>query len=314
MIKLYQTSLDGETKKVDKIEKGIWISLYNPTESEIKKVCDEVKINDDFIKYALDNEEQARIDVDEDDETILFIIDTPVIEEDQKGKIYTTMPMGIIFVRDDYIITVATKDNEIIKNLEKESKKLVTYKKSRILLQILYNNSELFLNTLKKVNKESEIAEHILQTSMKNEEVIHMLNLEKSLVYLTTSLKANELVMEKTMRGKTVKLYEEDEDILEDAIIENRQAIEMSQIYSNILGTTMEAYASIISNNLNVVMKILTSITIIIAIPTLIASFWGMNVPVPFQDNQFGFIIMIIISALLAIFATVCLKKKNMLS
>ncbi|MGN1327206.1 MAG: CorA family divalent cation transporter, partial [Clostridia bacterium] len=165
MIKLYQTSLNEETKKVDKIEKGVWISLSEPTDDEIKKVCEEVGINDDFIKYALDNEEKARIDVDEDDKTVLFIIDTPIIEEDQKGKIYTTMPMGIIFVRDDYIITVATKENDIIKNLEKESKKIVTYKKSRILLQILYNNSELFLNTLKKVNKESEIAEHILQTS-----------------------------------------------------------------------------------------------------------------------------------------------------
>jgi magnesium transporter len=149
---------------------------------------------------------------------------------------------------------------------------------------------------------------------MKNEEVLHMLNLEKSLVYLTTSLKANELVMEKTMRGKIIKLYDEDEDILEDAIIENKQAIEMSGIYSNILGTTMEAYASIISNNLNTVMKILTSITIIIAIPTLIASFWGMNVPVPFQNNQYGFVIMILISIVLGIFAWIWLKKKNMMN
>ena len=141
-----------------------------------------------------------------------------------------------------------------------------------------------------------------------------MLNLEKSLVYLTTSLKANELVMEKTMRGKTIKLYEEDEDILEDAIIENKQAIEMSQIYSNILATTMEASASIISNNLNTVMKILTSITIVIAIPTLIASFWGMNVPVPFQNNPFGFFITIIISVLLGVSASLLLKKSNMLS
>lgn len=314
MIKIYQTTINGDTTEVETIEKGAWINIYNPTNEEIEQVCEYVRINEDFIKYALDNEEKARIDIDEDDETVLFIIDTPVIEEDEKGKIYTTMPMGVIFVRDDYIITVSIKENDIIKNLEKEKRKIATYKKSRILLQILYNNSELFLNTLKKVNNESEIAEHVLQTSMKNEEVIHMLNLEKSLVYLTTSLKSNELVMEKTMRGKTIKLYEEDEDILEDAIIENRQAIEMSQIYSNILGTTMEAYASIISNNLNVVMKILTSITIIIAIPTLIASFWGMNVPVPFQENHFGFLIMIIISVLLAIFATVWLKKKNMLN
>lgn len=314
MVKFYKTTEKGETTQVNKLEKGVWINMCSPTNEEIEDICSKIQISEDFIKYALDSEEQARIDVDEDENTVLFIIDTPVIEEDEKGKIYTTMPMGVIVVRDDYIITVSLKENEIIKSVEKDTKKIVTYKKSRILLQILYNNSVSFLDTLKKVNKESEIAEHILQRSMKNEEVIHMLNLEKSLVYLTTSLKTNELVMEKTMRGKIIKLYEEDEDLLEDAIIENRQAIEMSQIYSNILGTTMEAYASIISNNLNVVMKILTSITIIIAIPTLIASFWGMNVPVPFQNNQLGFLIMIVISALLAVVATLWLRKKNMLS
>lgn len=314
MIKCYKSITEEETVEVDKIEKGVWVNMYNPTEKEIQQVCSEAKIKDDFIKYALDNEEKARIDIDEDDKAILFIIDTPVIEENETAKIYTTMPMGVIFVRDDIIITVSIKENNIIKNLIKERRKIVTYKKSRILLQILYNNAEAFLNSLKKVNKESEIAEHTLQQSMKNEEVLHMLNLEKSLVYLTTSLKANELVMEKTMRGKTIKLYEEDEDILEDAIIENKQAIEMSQIYSNILATTMEASASIISNNLNTVMKILTSITIVIAIPTLIASFWGMNVPVPFQNNQFGFFITIIISVLLGVSASLLLKKSNMLS
>ncbi len=314
MIKCYKSITEEETVEVDKIEKGVWVNMYNPTEKEIQQVCSEAKIKDDFIKYALDNEEKARIDIDEDDKAILFIIDTPVIEENETAKIYTTMPMGVIFVRDDIIITVSIKENNIIKNLIKERRKIVTYKKSRILLQILYNNAEAFLNSLKKVNKESEIAEHTLQQSMKNEEVLHMLNLEKSLVYLTTSLKANELVMEKTMRGKTIKLYEEDEDILEDAIIENKQAIEMSQIYSNILATTMEASASIISNNLNTVMKILTSITIVIAIPTLIASFWGMNVPVPFQNNPFGFFITIIISVLLGVSASLLLKKSNMLS
>ena len=149
---------------------------------------------------------------------------------------------------------------------------------------------------------------------MKNKEVLHILDLEKSLVYLATALKSNELVMEKTMRGKIIKLYEEDEDLLEDAIIENKQAIEMSQIYSNILNTTMEAYASIISNNLNRVMKILTSITIIIAIPTLIASFWGMNVPVPFENNSSGFLLMILVSLILTIIATLWLKKNDMLN
>ena len=148
---------------------------------------------------------------------------------------------------------------------------------------------------------------------MQNKELLKLLSLEKSLVYFTTSLKSNEIVMEKTLRGKIVKLYEEDEEILEDAITENRQAIEMAQIYSNILNGTMDAYASIISNNLNGVMKFLTSITIILAVPTMISSFWGMNVNLPFQDSKLGFVIMIAISAILTLVVTWWLKKKDML-
>ena len=148
---------------------------------------------------------------------------------------------------------------------------------------------------------------------MKNKELLKLLSLEKGLVYFTTSLKSNELVMEKTMRGKIVKLYEEDEEILEDAIIENRQAIEMAQIYRDILNGTMDAYASIISNNLNGVMKFLTSITIILAVPTMISSFWGMNVELPFQHNSMGFVIMVFIAVITTMLVTWWLNKKDML-
>lgn len=319
MVEIFKTDIKtNATTKINKISKGVLINMSNPTEDEIDYVCKNTKIKEDFIRYALDYEEKARIDKEDEDGTVLYIIDTPAIEKEHDSTIYSTMPMGVIIVRDDYIITVSIKANKIIKNIENKiqinTKELYTYKKSRILLQILYNNAELFLDILKKINKETEVAEHVLKTSMKNKEVLQMLNLEKSLVYLTTSLKSNELVMEKTMRGKVVKLYEEDQDLLEDTIIENRQAIEMSQIYSNILGSTMEAYASIISNNVNGVMKVLTSITVIIAIPTLVASFWGMNVPVPFQNNSLGFAMTIGISILLAIIATIWLKKKDMLN
>ena len=160
------------------------------------------------------------------------------------------------------------------------------------------------MTTLKQINKETEIAEYILKNSMKNKELLKLLSLEKGLVYFTTSLKSNELVMEKTLKGKIIKLYDADEDILEDAIIENRQAIEMAKIYSDILNGTMEAYASIISNNLNTVMKTLTSITIVLAVPTMISSFWGMNVQIPFQNSPFGFVIMIFISVVLTLLVT----------
>ena len=177
---------------------------------------------------------------------------------------------------------------------------MYTYKKTRFLLQILYLNASYYLNDLKRINKEAENTVKTLQKSMKNKELLQLLNLENSLVYITTSLKANELVMEKTARGKVLKSYEEDDEILEDAIIENRQAIEMGKIYREVLNGTMDAYASIISNNLNVVMKFLASITIVLSLPTLIASIWGMNVPLPFQNLKYGFAIIIGISAIIS--------------
>lgn len=315
MLEMYKTDLEtNKTEQTIKYEKGNWINMVAPNDDEITEVCKKLKISEDFIRYALDNEEKARIDIEEDDNTILFIVDIPTREKEGDSLIYTTMPIGVIFVRDDYLITVSIKENSIIQNMMKNNmKNIITYKKSRFLLQLLYENSSMYLNLLKKINKETEIAESILKNSMKNRALLKLLNLEKSLVYFTTSLKSNEVVMEKTMRGKIIKLYEEDEDILEDAIIENKQAIEMAKIYSDILNGTMDAYASIISNNLNRVMKFLTSITIILSIPTMIASFWGMNVPVPMQNNPYGFVILIGFSIIISVIATLWLNKRDML-
>ena len=314
MLKIYNTNL--ETNKIEEIkefQKGSWISLVSPSEAEIKKVCESLNIQEDFIRDALDFEEKARIDKEDDDDTTLFVVDVPIIEKNEENEIFSTMPLGMIVVRDDFFITVCLRKNKIIEDFEKRKvKDFQTYKKSKLIFQILYLNSSYYLSYLKQINKETEIAEYILKNSMKNKELLKLLSLEKSLVYFTTSLKSNELVMEKTMRGKIIKLYEEDEDILEDAITENRQAIEMAKIYSDILNGTMDAYASIISNNLNGVMKFLTSITIVLAIPTMISSFWGMNVELPFQMNKFGFPIMLIISIILTLFVTWWLKKKDM--
>ena len=314
MIKVYNSNLEtNQLKTFEKIDKGCWINMLNPTEEEIKKVCKAVKIKEDFIRYSLDYEEKARIDEEDEDGTILFIVDVPIIEKEKESEIYTTMPLGMIVVRDEYFITVSLKRNRIIDNFEKNRVKgFSTYKKSRFLFQIMLTNASYYLTYLKQINKETEIAESTLKTSMKNRELLKLLSLEKSLVYFTTSLKSNELVMEKTLRGKILKLYEEDEDILEDAIIENKQAIEMSKIYSDILNGTMDAYASIISNNLNGVMKFLTSITIVLAVPTMISSFWGMNVELPFQHNIAGFGIMIIIAGVLTLFVGLWLKRKDM--
>ena len=315
MFKMYKTDVETNvTEETKEFNRGNWINMVSPSEEEIKHVCESINIEENFIRYALDPEEKARIDVEDDDNTILFIIDTPIMEIESGAKVYSTTPIGVIFVRDDYIITVSLNKNPILEDLvKKKMKTIITYKKSRMLLQLFYSNSEMFLYLLKKLNKETEIAENVLKNSMKNKELLKLLSLEKGLVYFTTSLKSNEVVMEKTMRGSLIKLYDEDEDILEDAIIENKQAIEMAKIYRDILTGTMDAYASIISNNLNGVMKYLTSITIILAIPTMIASYWGMNVPMPLQNNPFGFVIIVLFSLLIGVIASLWLKRKGML-
>ena len=313
MIKIYNTNI--ETDKLEetiRISIGVWINLLNPSDSEIKRVCSEINIEEDFIRYPLDYDEQARIDVEDD--AILFVIDVPIIEDIKDDTTYTTMPLGVIIIRDDYFITVSLKRNKVIDAFEKSRvKNFYTYKKTRFLLQILYLNSACYLDNLKKINKEQEATVFLLQQSMKNRDLIQLLNLQNSLIYITTSLKSNEIVMEKTLRGKVLKMYEEDEDILEDAIIENRQAIEMSKTYSDILTSTMDAYSSIISNNLNGVMKFLTSLTILISVPTLIASIWGMNVELPFEASEHGFAILVGISVAVAMIAFIWLKKKDML-
>ena len=314
MLKIYNTDVEtGNFEEIKEFQKGSWISLVNPSEAEIKRVCESLEIEEDLIRDPLDFEEKARIEVEEEDNTILFVVDVPIIERHEENEIYSTMPLGMIVVRDDFFITVSLRKNRIIEDFEKRKiKNFQTFKKSRFIFQILYLNSSYYLNHLKQINKETEIAEYILKNSMRNKELLKLLNLEKSLVYFTTSLKSNELVMEKTMRGKIIKLYEDDEDILEDAITENKQAIEMAKIYTDILNGTMDAYASIISNNLNGVMKTLTAITIVLAVPTMISSFWGMNVKLPFENNPFGFLIMIILATVTTLLVTWWLKKRDM--
>lgn len=315
MVKIYRTDIEtNKFKEIKEYRVGSWINMVNPSEDEIKKVCSKLNIQEDFIRYSLDSEEKARIDYEEDDDTVLFIMDIPIKETEGNHEIYTTMPFGMIVVRDDFIITVSLKELDIIKEFETgKVKGFATYMKSRFILQVMYKNSSSYLTYLKLINRETEFAENRLKTSMKNRELLKLLDLEKSLVYFITSLRANEAVMERTIKIKNIKLYEDDEDILEDAIIENKQAIEMSKIYKDILDSTMDAYSSIISNNLNEVMKLLTSITIIISIPTLIASLWGMNVEVPFEIEKYGFWILCGIAFVVTAVTIVLLNKKGLL-
>ena len=312
MINIYYTDLEtNEFTEINEFRKGGWIHLVNPSEKEISFVCNNLNIEEDFIRYPLDFEEKARIDTEDD--VKLFIIDVPIIEEKDDDTIYTTMPLGMIVVRDDFFITLSLHECKFMDDfINSRVKGFFTYKKTRFILQILYTNSSAFLSILKQINKESEATVFLLQKSMKNRELIQLLNLENSLVYIATSLRSNEVVMEKTLNGKVIKLYEEDEDILEDAIVENKQAIEMSKIYSDILSGTMDAYASIISNNVNSVMKFLAAITIVLSLPTMLASFWGMNVNVPFAQSPYGFFFLLLASVILCILVAFWLKKRDM--
>ena len=309
MIEIFKTVSDKLTK-TDQLEIGVWVNLVNPSEEEVSNVCSTLKIESDYIKAALDEEESSRIEVDEG--VTLIIVDIPIFNNTVNPVNYSTIPLGIILA-NDCIVTVCLKESPIIRDfIENRVKTFYTFKKNRFILQILYKNAIKYLQYLKQIDKESSRIENELHKSTKNKELIQLLALEKSLVYFSTSLKGNELVLEKLMRQESIKNYPEDAELLEDVIIENKQAIEMAKIYSDILSGTMDAFASVISNNLNIVMKFLASVTIVMAIPTMIASFFGMNVLVPMQSNPYAFAIIFGSTMLFCIVAAIIMAKRKM--
>jgi magnesium transporter len=304
-------STDSGLATLDQVEDGAWINLVNPNDQELLSISKNLNIPAEHLKAALDEEERARIEVDEGCTVVL--IDVPVPSTNlQNGGIYYTVPLGII-INDKNIITVSLKENSVIKNFsERKIKSFYTFKKTRFLLQILYINSKLYLQYLRNIDKTSNMIESKLHKSLKNKELIQLLELEKSLVYFSTSLKSNEIVLEKILRSTPVKMYPEDTELLEDVIIENKQAIEMANIYSNILTGTMDAYASVISNNLNIVMKFLTSVTIVLSIPTMVASLFGMNVDIPFENNPHAFAIIFIMTMVFSVILALTMVKKQL--
>ena len=310
MLDIFKT-IDDTLFKLEEIEDGAWISLVDPTTEELDLIEDELGVDRDFLRAALDEEESARLE--SEDDQVLILVDTPYVEKEDDHIIYETLPLGII-ITEKNIITVCLKNSIVLDQFEKNSiRTFFTYKKYRFLYQILYKNAQRYLLYLRQIDRMSNFIEKQLHESMKNKELIQLLDLEKSLVYITTSLKANQVVLEKILRINIIKKYSEDEDLLEDVIIENKQAIEMATIYSGILSGMMDAFASIISNNLNIVMKLLTSITILMAIPTMFSSFFGMNVMnLPFASSPFGFWIVLGVSVLTAAIVGFILVKKNL--
>lgn len=315
MYKILKSTTTGiDEYELDQLEKGCWIDMVAPTGEELEEISKATGIQMDFLTASLDEEEKSRIETEDDQ--LLVVVDIPFL---RSNKDYDTLPLGIVMTQD-LIATICLESNAVTADFNARSaKSFSTYKKTRFLFQILYKSATLYLKYIRIIIKRTDDLEQHLRQSMENSELFSLLDLQKSLTYFTTSLRSNYMVTEKLLRLRLttqsqhlIKLYEEDEDLLEDVIIEYKQAIEMVEMYSHILNSMMEVFASIISNNLNLVMKFLASVTIILAIPTFVSGMWGMNVPVPLSDSPYGFAMVAGFAACISIAAAYWLWKKNM--
>ena len=312
MVKILKTS-DNGVMQIPNYEEGCWIAMTNPTAEELHDVATKYNIAPDDLRASLDEEERSRIEIEEN--YSLILVDIPTIEERNDKDWYGTIPLGIILC-DKVIVTVCLEDTPVLTSfMDGRVRSFYTYMKTRFIFQILYRNATLYLNYLRIIDRRSDAIEQKLHEATRNRELIELLELEKSLVFFTTSLKSNEVVLEKLLKSTAIKKYPEDEDLIEDVIVENKQAIEMANIYSGILNGTMDTFASVISNNQNIVMKFLTTITIVLSIPTMIASFYGMNVNtegMPFAGMKWGFAIVIGISLVISLIIAMIFRKKDL--
>jgi len=311
MLRFYKT--DQQTKEIVKLEKpeiDCWIDLVAPTNEEIAEVLNVTKIDADLLTKMRDDDELPRVETSKT--ATLIVIDVPAIDDDAD---YITYPIGIIVTNNNYVITVSPRKTNILHNFRKNLvRDFRTAKKTRFLIQIMNASAAEYLRVLDNIYRKIETREDTLQKATKNEDLVDLLMTEKTLVYFTTSLKENTLVLERINKGVVLPLYEGDLDMLEDAIIENNQAIDMAGIYREIIQSMTETYATIVSNNQNNIMKFLAGVTIVLSIPTMISSFLGMNV-------QFGAIgtdpaaawVILIVSFIISIATAIILKKKDLL-
>ncbi len=286
MIKAYLRE-NGVISETD-LEKGNFIRVIDPTKEEVKALMDLLDIDEDFIVDPLDEEERARIEFD--DECVLIILKAPVKGSEERLP-YRTTSIGVIVTPEISVMVSKTPLSFIDDRIKLGAFNI--NKRSRMLFQLMNVNANEFLRLLHEIHRRIDEIEEELHRSLRNREIEMLMNLEKSIVYFVTSLRSNEMVLQRLMKGNVIPLYEEDKDILEDAMIDNRQALETANIYSDILSGMMDAYASIISNNLNIVMKVLAIVTIIMEVPAVITSFYGMNVLLPFQKNPHAYFYVI---------------------
>lgn len=306
MIEIFKSS-KGELGLIEKPVEGCWINLISPTSEELSEISSIIEIPQHIILSLKDMDEMSAI---ERDDNLLFIVTrTPQKNSDNAELEYSTIPLGIIIL-DNYLITLCFNENDVITQLK--TQKVYTAEKIQTTLKMLLISAKTYLTYLNVINKKIHIIQGSLKKSMKNEEIFDLLNIEQSLVYFSTSLNSNQFLIERLTKTKVFTQFEHDKELLEDTTEENKQAIEMTNIYSNILSGMMDAFASVISNNLNMVMKMLTSITLVLMMPTLVASIYGMNVALPFQKSPHAFLITMIISVILAIIGVIVLWKKRL--
>lgn len=313
MINIYTTDSNRKFKELKNLQKGCWIDLINPSNEEINDISEKTNTDLDLLMKLTDDEELPRIEVG--DNATLIVVDTPYITDTRYKHKYNTDPLGIIINNDGYFITISLKKQALLNEFKNNRvKDFDIKKKTKFVIQILLKTAGIYQKELTSINNYINKKEKTLYKSTDNKELIDLLNIEKTLVYFSTSLKANDVVLEKLSKGNVIPMYEEDRDLMEDAMIENKQAIEMANIYREILTSMTDTYATIISNNLNDVMKFLAGITIVFSIPTMVASFIGMNVPLgKMGASSYSFILLIIFSFVLSIIIAIILKKKNML-
>ncbi len=307
MLTIYKNVEDGLSILTEPIN-GCWIHLLDPTAEEIQTISN-LGIPRDFLTYPLDLDERAR--TEREDGILLVILRIPYYQGAQADAPYITIPLGIILT-DKYLITVCKLENDILRDFcSGRVRNLSTGKRNRFLLRILLASATNYLTHLRTITKTVDYLEDQLQKSTRNREVLELLKYQKSLTYFTTALKANELMLERLDRSQLFKAYPDDEDLLDDVITENQQAIEVTSITSNILSGMMDAFASIISNNLNAIMKFLAAITIVLNLPVIVSSFYGMNVPLPLQEHPLAFVFTLLISVALSVIVIIIFIRRD---
>ncbi|HDD0597102.1 TPA: magnesium transporter CorA family protein [Staphylococcus aureus] len=289
-----------------------WINVVEPDREEIENLMEQYNIPEDFIRDPLDSEESSRIEYDEDTGYSLIIIDLPIVNSTNRSVLsFVTIPLGII-IGNGIIVTVCDAENEFLENLPKRDINLKFH--SRFSLEILTTIADHYNRNLRLLNKSRIRIEKELKNNITNKQLFKLMEVEKSLVYFLAALKGNDTIIKKLFRLPAIRRFEEDEELLEDLIIENNQAIETTELHQRILESITTSYASLLSNDMNTIMKTLTLFTVLLTLPTLVFSFFGMNVPLPIDDHSYiSWIIVVGISLILVVIVSIFLWRKQKL-